>query len=241
MKKVTVIAHITGSLVLLSASAFAGIAMDSTRVVFQAADDTTGKSAGITSSSNSLTPYLVKTQILQTPTGDNADTPFLVTPSLFRLEPGSTNQIRIMKKTGELPQNKESVFYLRTIAVPAGEKDNNNQQSNIGGTLQVSTGNIIKLFYRPAGLGMTQQQAMQSLQFSAAGNGLKVTNPSPYYISLDTLNINGHNVAMSIKNGSTMIAPFASNTFANTPHQGRAEWKAINDDGATEVVFGQVR
>ncbi|WP_306297295.1 fimbrial biogenesis chaperone [Morganella morganii] len=98
MEKFTLLRHAVSSLVLLSATSVAGIAIDSTRIIFQAADDTTGKSVGITSSSGSLTPYLIKAQILKTPAGEQADTPFLVTPSLFRLEPGSTNQIRIMKK-----------------------------------------------------------------------------------------------------------------------------------------------
>lgn len=122
MEKFTLLRHAVSSLVLLSATSVAGIAIDSTRIIFQAADDTTGKSVGITSSSGSLTPYLIKAQILKTPAGEQADTPFLVTPSLFRLEPGSTNQVRIMKKNTALPQDKESVFYLRAIATPAGEK-----------------------------------------------------------------------------------------------------------------------
>ncbi|HHR6227729.1 TPA: fimbrial biogenesis chaperone, partial [Providencia alcalifaciens] len=98
---------ICSGLLLLSASSLAGVAIDATRIIFSASDNTTGKSVGITSSSQSATPYLIKAQILQTPYGDNGETPFVVTPSLFRLEPGSTNQVRIMKKNGALPQNKE--------------------------------------------------------------------------------------------------------------------------------------
>lgn len=242
MEKFTLLRCAVSSLVLLSATSVAGIAIDSTRIIFQATDDTTGKSVGITSFSGSLTPYLIKAQILKTPTGnEQADAPFLVTPSLFRLEPGSTNQVRIMKKNSTLPQDRESVFYLRAIATPAGEKNDTQQENNIGGTVQVSSGNIIKLFYRPAGLKMQPEQAMQSLQFSAAGNGLKITNPSPYHITLNSLTVGGHKVPMSIKAGNTMIAPMSSNIYPGAPHQGSAEWKAINDYGGTEVFHGQIR
>lgn len=241
MKKINIIRFIAASIILVSVSSVAGIVIDNTRIIFQAAGDSAGKSIGITSTTNSLIPYLVKAQILKTIKGDDADTPFLVTPSLFRLEPGATNQVRIMKKPINLPHDRESVFYFRTIAVPSGEKNDSTQESNIGGMLQVSTGNIIKLFYRPANLGMTQQQAMRSLQFSSDRNGLKITNPSPYYISLDALKIGDTKIAMSIKNGNTMIAPFSSNTFSDVLHKGRAEWKAINDYGATEVFYGFVR
>lgn len=114
MEKFTLLRHAVSSLVLLSATSVAGIAIDSTRIIFQAADDTTGKSVGITSSSGSLTPYLIKAQILKTPAGEQADTPFLVTPSLFRLEPGSTNQVRIMKKIPHCRRTKNRYF----ICVP---------------------------------------------------------------------------------------------------------------------------
>lgn len=241
MEKFTLLRHAVSSLVLLSATSVAGIAIDSTRIIFQAADDTTGKSVGITSSSGSLTPYLIKAQVLKTPAGEQTDTPFLVTPSLFRLEPGSTNQVRIMKKNTALPQDKESVFYLRAIATPAGEKNNTQQENHIGGTVQVSSGNIIKLFYRPSGLKMKPQQAMQSLQFSAAGNGLQVTNPSPYHVTLKSLTAGGRKVPLSIKAGNTMIAPMSSNIYPGAPHQGSVEWKAINDYGGTEVFHGQIR
>ena len=241
MEKFTLLKHTVSSLVLVSATSVAGIAIDSTRVIFQSTDDTTGKSVGITSSSGSLTPYLIKAQILKTPAGDPADTPFLVTPSLFRLEPGSTNQVRIMKKNAVLPQDRESVFYLRAIATPAGEKNDAQQESHIGGTVQVSSGNIIKLFYRPAGLKMKPQQAMQSLQFSATGSGLKVTNSSPYHVTLNSLTVGGHKVPLSIKAGNTMLAPMSSNTYPGASHQGNVEWKAINDYGGTEVFHGDIR
>lgn len=240
MKK-TLFRLAVGSLVFVSAASVAGVSIDSTRVIFQAADDTTGKSVGIISSSGSLTPYLVKVQILKTPTDNATNTPFLVTPSLFRLEPGNTNQVRIIKKNTQLPQDRESVFYLRAIATPASEKNNTQQENHVGGTVQVSSGNIIKLFYRPSGLQMNPQQAMQSLKFSAAGNGLKVTNSSPYYVTLDSLTVGGRKVPLSIQTGNTMIAPMSSNTYPGARSQGSVEWKTLNDYGGTEVFHGDIR
>lgn len=49
MKKTTVLGLTASSLMLLSASSFAGISIDSSRVIFQAVDNTTGKSVGVTS------------------------------------------------------------------------------------------------------------------------------------------------------------------------------------------------
>ncbi|WP_336194080.1 molecular chaperone [Providencia stuartii] len=241
MRNIRFIQGICSGLLLLSATSLAGIAIDKTRVIFTANDDASGTSVGVTSSSQSLTPYLVKAQILNTPFSDKGETPFLVTPSLFRLEPSTTNQIRIMKTAAALPQDKESVFYLRTIAIPTSEKGLEQPQNNIGGTVQVSTGNVIKLFYRPNNLGMNQQQAIKLLKFTRANNGVTVSNSTPYYITLAELKIAHKNVPLSVKLNNNMIAPFSKYTYSHVPQQGAVEWKAINDYGGVEVFHGQIQ
>lgn len=230
-----------GSLLWLSASCWAGIALDATRIIFSSADDTSGQSVGIISSSDSLTPYLIRAQVLATPYSDEGNTPFLITPSLFRLEPGATNQIRIMKRNVSLPQDKESVFYLRAIAIPTSDKAQTESKNNIGGNVQISTGSVIKLFYRPANLAMPQQQAMSSLIFTRAENGVTVYNPSPYYITLNSLKIANKVIPISVKRGNTLIAPMSRHTYSLAPQQGTVEWTAINDYGGMGVFHGKVQ
>ncbi|MCS3433177.1 molecular chaperone [Klebsiella sp. BIGb0407] len=232
---------LAGGLLWLSASCWAGISLDATRIIFSSTDDTSGQSVGIVSSSDSPTPYLIRTQILATPYGDQGETPFLVTPSLFRLEPGATNQVRIMKKNVPLPQDKESVFYLRAIAIPASNKAQAEGKNNIGGNVQISTGSVIKLFYRPANLAMSQQQAMSSLIFTRSENGVTVYNSSPYYITLNSLKIANTVIPISVKQGNTLIAPMSRQTYSRAPLQGTVEWIAINDYGGMGVFHGKVQ
>ncbi|MEM7863078.1 molecular chaperone [Morganella morganii] len=235
-----IIKYTINSMVLLSASSIAGVSIDSTRIIFQDRNNKSGESVGITSSSTSLTPYRIKAQVLKTPTGESEKTPFIVTPSLFRLEPGTTNKILIIKDNMDLPKDKESVFYLRTIATPTSERNNISQQNNIGGSVKISSGNIIKLFYRPDGLKTTPHQAMKSLQFTIEGNGVKVLNPSPYYVTLNSLSIGGVKVPLSIKTGNTMIPPQSGNFYPNIIQKGKVEWEAINDYGGLEVFYDQI-
>jgi len=230
-----------GGLLWLSASSWAGIALDATRIILSSADDISGQSVGVISSSDSSTPYLIRTQILTTPYSDEGSPPFLVTPSLFRLEPGATNQVRIMKKNVSLPQDKESVFYLRAIAIPTSDKAQAESKSNIGGNVQISTGSIIKLFYRPAHLAMPQQQAMESLIFTRSENGITVYNPSPYYITLNSLKIANTVIPISVKQGNTLIAPMSRQTYSRAPQHGAVEWTAINDYGGMGVFHGKVQ
>lgn len=216
--------------------------MDSSRLVFSALSGTQGQIIGVTSSAQSTVPYLVKAQVLGDVQGTNIQTPFSVTPSLFRLEIGATNQLRIIK-TGDqvLPNDKESLFYLRVMALPAEQKNTNTASANVGSSIVVSTGNIIKLFYRPQEFSISQQQAMSSLQFTQQGQILKVNNPSPYFITLSSLSVGGKNVNINVSRQNTMIAPFGTLTYPNINVAGKVTWQAINDYGGVEKFHGDVQ
>jgi P pilus assembly chaperone PapD len=220
----------------------AGISLNSTRIVFSSADDTKGQSIGVSSSTSSTTPYLVKAQVLGDVRGNQMETPFSVTPSLFRLEPGATNQLRIVK-TGStaLAKDKESLFYLRVMALPAGKGNESEGKTELGGAITVSTGSVIKLFYRPSGLSTTQQQAMAALQFSKQGQSLRVNNPSPYYVTLTSLHVGGKAVSLSSRQQNTMIAPFGQMLYTGANTGGQVTWQAINDFGGTEKFNGTIQ
>lgn len=228
-------------LLLVAAPAMAGISADATRIIFQVDNAPQGKSIGLTSSVASLSPYLVKTQVTQDMQGLLTQVPFVTTPSLFRLEPGTTNQIRMMKTPGDLPRDRESLFYFRAVAMPAGFGDTFSSPPAVSGALQVATATVIKLFYRPGGLTMPQPQAMGKLQFSADRQGLKVINPTPYYITLHSLRVGHTPVKLRVDDGSSMIAPYTSTGYRNAPHSGAVEWTTINDYGGTEVFHGSVQ
>ncbi|WP_312872021.1 fimbrial biogenesis chaperone [Serratia fonticola] len=228
-------------LLLATAPAMAGISADATRIIFMASDAKWGKSIGLTSSAASLSPYLVKVQVTRDMQGQPTQVPFVITPSLFRLEPATTHQVRLMKTPGNQPQDRESLFYFRSVAMPAGTADTSSSRPAVSGALQVATATVIKLFYRPDGLAMPQPQAMSKLQFSAGKQGLNVTNPTPYYITLHRLRVGNTPVTLRVDDGSSMIAPYASTTYHNAPRSGTVEWTAINDYGGMEVFHGTVQ
>ncbi len=224
------------SLLTISKFAFAGISLDSTRVIFTESNEKHGQSIGVTSSSNSKEPYLVKVQVLEDISGNKLDTPFSVTPSIFRLEPGSTNQLRILKTGNQkLDENKESIFYLRVIAIPAGKSINSDLDSELGGSIKVSTGSIIKLLYRPSGLDSSLKEAMSGLKFTQNGNVLRLKNNSPYFITLSSLSINNKNLPISVSKGNTTVAPFGEISYGDVNVRAKSiSWEAINDYGGLE-------
>ncbi|HIE0660805.1 MULTISPECIES: fimbrial biogenesis chaperone [unclassified Providencia] len=222
------------------ASVFAGISLDSTRLIFSNTDK--GQTIGVTSSQQSTVPYLVKAQVLDDIKGNNTQTPFSVSPSLFRLEIGATNQLRIIK-TGDqiLPHDKESLFYLRVMALPARHPGNEPSQSDSQSAVVVSTGSIIKLFYRPKNFEISQQQAMSSLKFSRQGQSLTVSNPSPYFITLSSLHVGENNIHLSLEAQNTMIPPFGSVVYPNVNTANKITWQAINDHGGVEKFYASIQ
>ncbi len=227
--------------ILYSMSVSAGIALDGTRIIFNANDISSGTTISVTSSQNSNTPYLVKTAVSLDLNGEKTDTPFITYPSFFRLDPGNTNQVRIQLKQNDFPLDRESLFYFRAISMPTTDSNDKQEKSSVGGSVQLASGNIIKLFYRPNGLVFSQSQAMGKLQFYATQNGVKVSNPTPYYITISNLKVNGKGINIRTNSSSNMLAPFETSIFTSTNRNGDVEWDVINDYGGQEKFHGTVQ
>jgi fimbrial chaperone protein len=222
---------------LLIEPVFASIGVGASRIIFAESDKS--QSVDINNRSHNQ-PYLINVGISDSVTAKATNSAFMPAPALFRIEPDTTNKIRILRKTSHLPRDRESVFYLNILAIPTGKAGQDSDDSTIGGTLQIATGNTLKVFNRPANLPMTHKAAMGKLQFSRAAQGIKVTNPTPYYISLNKLVIDGKAAKLDVIKGTSMMAPFSASQYPLTAGQGKAEWAAINDFGGVETFHGTV-
>lgn len=229
------------TVMLYSIPAIAGISLDGTRIIFQAADEKMGISVQVRSAISSESPYLVKTQVTQDTSGQQIAVPFITTPSLFRLEPGNTNQVRILMVPHNLAQDRESVFYFRATAVPATQTSEQNPQYKLGGELQLASGNVIKLFYRPKGLSETPEKSASALGFSSSAQGIKISNPGPYYLTISSVQINGKAVSIKTYPGSNMVAPFSDSVFPHPKTTGTVQWQTINDYGGLDTFHGKIQ
>ena len=120
-----------------------GIVLQRTRVIY----DASRKEAALpVANKGAETPYLLQSWV------DNIDgksrAPFIITPPLFRLEAGDDSSLRIIKTADNLPENKESLFYINVRAIPAKKKSDDVNANEL--TLVFKT--RIKMFYRPAHL-----------------------------------------------------------------------------------------
>lgn len=213
-------------LMALGTTAQAGVVVGGTRVIYDGAK----KETSINVSNPDKNVYLIQSWVDSdgTRSAGSADkAPFIVTPPLFRLDSNQQNILRIVRAGGNLPQNKESMFWLNIKSIPSANKTQEN-------TLQIAVKTRIKLIFRPAGIKSSLEEAAQSLTWKRMGNQLKVTNPSPNYINFFKVNVNG----VEIKN-ATMVAPQSEASFdlPGNVSGGSLSWQFINDYGGTSKLF----
>lgn len=208
---------IAGCLLSIAQTSWAGVVVGGTRVVY----DGSKKEASISvMNPDKNTPYLIQSWIEDPSAGDTKKAPFIMTPPLFRLDAGQENVLRIIRTGGTFPENKESVFWVNIKSIPSSEKSDENQ-------LQIAVKTRIKLFYRPAGLPGSANDAYKALKFSRSGNQLLVNNPTPYHVSFYRVSVGKE----EIKNAG-MVAPQSSLTWTVPDGAtGAVSWQAINDFG----------
>jgi P pilus assembly chaperone PapD len=114
--------------------------------------------------------------------------PFIVLPPIVRIEPGKGQSWRLVFNGSRLPQDRESLFWFNLLDIPPEPK--NGKAINY---LQLAIRSRIKLFYRPAGVAAEKMAPENALRWALAptGNGLRVSNASARYITIDSITLNG--------------------------------------------------
>ena len=222
-----------------SASCYAdgGLSISQTRVIFEG----NAKNAKVTMNNQSDRVYLINSKVL--PTSDTSrpvteKMPFMITPPLFRLEKDGQNTLLISRRdTSALPVDRESVFYLSFLAIPAVKKNTGADLENGETMTQVSLGirTVIKLFYRPSDLSISAYAAPEKLNFKQQGDRLIVSNPTPYYQTFAQLKVNSHNI--DVRKSGAMIAPYSSQNYSVSEPIKDIHWSVINDQGGISDTF----
>jgi fimbrial chaperone protein len=218
---------------IVSGPAMASVVMLNTRVIYPA----DAKSQTLQFTNNDKIPYVLqlwadKNNPSSTP--DTADAPFMVIPAMFRVEPTTGQSVRLVFTGQNLPQDRESIFYLNTVQIPpknmAGQAENQ---------MTVILRNRVKIFYRPKQIVGGPDQVSKQLHFKLkAVNGswvLQASNDSGYYATvISAAVVSGKKEVAFIPN---MIAPKSSAEW-NLDKKGQAfagadkvKFTLINDYG----------
>jgi len=190
--------YLLSSFLLVAATAHAGVIINGTRLVYQG--DKKESSLGL--SNPDATDYLVQSWVDSG--GKNlAKAPFLTTPPLFRLDAKEDNVLRVVRTGGNLPEDRESLYWLNIKAIPSSK-----QVEGVN-TLQIAINTRIKLLYRPSAVKGRPEDVADKLEWRREGNELVVNNPTPFYMNFQSVTLNGHNVkkaTWAVPKGETHIA-----------------------------------
>lgn len=208
-------------LALFSSAATANIVLNGTRVIYPSdAKDVSFQVNNVGSSSVLLQSWIDDGNADANP--ETIKVPFFLSPPLSRVEPGNSQILRVIYTGNTLPMNRESLFWLNVLEIPpktSATADNKHPQ--------VAFRNRIKLFYRPAGLPGKANEAIQTIAWSTQGRNLQANNPTPYYVSLAYLSVDGKKLE------GTVVAPRATQMFTLPCHAGsKVSGSFVNDYGS---------
>lgn len=206
---------------LFSMQSIAAIQLSNTRVII----DGSRNSGSVTAKNISADPFVIQNWV-EGPNGE-METPFFVTPPLNRLDGNTDFSLNIRKIEGDLPEDRESYFWLNVMEIPKAEKDDSNNL-----TLAIRT--RIKIFYRPAGIG-SPTEVEKVLDWSLIRNGntcqLIVANSSAFNVNFSDILIDSNKTEF----GKGYIAlPFSQQTvdLKSCPTTGQLQANYVNDYGA---------
>jgi len=155
---------------------------------------------------------------------DQKSNEFIVTPPLFVSKPESENKLRIIYAGKALPNDRESLFWLNTKAIPEIEREEI-KDKNI---LQLAVLSRIKIFIRPQGLNFNIEDVPNSFEFKKSQGNIIVNNPSPYYATL--INLEADNEQLN----SIMVPPMGTVMIkVSKPNYSQISYQTINDYGAS--------
>jgi chaperone protein EcpD len=237
---ITTACAVLATLCLGAPHAHASVVIGGTRVVFPAGQGEVTVRLNNAGNRPALVEAWIDTGDVRS-TPDSANTPFLITPPLFRMEPQRDQSLRILFAPGAqpLPTERESLFWLNVLEIPpkpSGAAADRN-------TLQFAIRSRLKLFYRPADLRGDPLKAPGRLAFKAVsdaqGAALEVHNPTPYYITITKLSFGSD--GKDVAGAEGMVAPFGDlrlplKHFAHAPGTGTPiVFTTIDDYGAGDA------
>ncbi len=206
---------------LAQAAEVGGVTVGGTRLIY----DGSKKEASLNVTNTDTNPYLIQSWA-ETENGGAEKAPFIVTPPLFRLDGNQQNLLRIVRTGGNLPEDRESLYWLNVKSIPAGTKTEG------ANTLRIAVKTRIKLLYRPQGLKGTPEEVTNKLTWTQSGTRLTVTNPTPF-----VMNFNQVKVGASEVKDITYVLPMSQATFdVPTAAGGQISWKLISDYGGVGAV-----
>nr|WP_318383682.1 fimbrial chaperone [uncultured Enterobacter sp.] len=204
---------------IFSAESLAGVVIGGTRIIYNS--DKSDVTLSIFNKDVEL-PYLIQVWVDPFSASDAAKAPFTAIPPVSRIEPQQEKILRIIKTQGELPKDRESVFWLNVKNIPPRSTNKD------GSALELAIKTRIKLFWRPSSINIIPENAAPQVKWHREGNQLVAENPTPIHINVMDVSVDGQDIPLNmIRPFETVKLPLPANVSGAT-----MLWHYINDYGA---------
>lgn len=236
MKLTKLATPLLASLLLLTCAAQAAIRPALTRVIALESDKETSIKL---MNDDTKHDYLVQSWI-EDQKGNDKNLPVVLTPPLFKMNAGREGKLRMVILPGQIPQDRESVYWLWIQEIPPVSKSQGNQ-------IQFAVRTRVKVFIRPAALTEKPADTLNKLTWTISHeNGktwLIARNPTQYYASFSELSatVAGKKIMFVDKNE---MVPAKGETRYQIPAEvsgksGTLNYSAINDFGGESGLLHQ--
>ncbi|WP_019467368.1 fimbrial biogenesis chaperone [Dyella japonica] len=182
-------------------SAYAGITINGTRVVYPADQ----REVSLSMVNDGKETRLIQAWVDDGNASERPESskaPFMITPPMARVDPGKGQTLRIMYTGADLPQDRETVFWLNILEIPPKPKAGTDQADNY---MQLAVRSRMKLFYRPKDLQGTADGAIDQLSWrivqEGKGYSAECTNNTPYNVSFSDIIFKGSKPEQSVSKG----------------------------------------
>lgn len=177
--------------------------------------------------------YMVQSWLEDTD-GNDRDIPVVLTPPVMKLEGKKNGKLRLVVMKGNIPQDRESVYWLNLQEIPPKAKDTGNR-------LVIAIRSKLKVFVRPAGFdaqGNVDAPSKLTWKTEKADGKrwLRATNPTKYYVSFGELAVGvPGKKGQRLEDKYRMVPPGGSERYElPTTVKGRnisVTWSGMNDWG----------
>ncbi|HDR2891984.1 TPA: fimbrial chaperone [Enterobacter asburiae] len=200
----------------------AGVVIGGTRIIF--ASNKSDATISIFNKEVNI-PYLIQVWVDPFNKTESVKPPFTAIPPVSRLEPGQEKILRIIKTQGDLPQDRESVFWLNVKNIPPASTKTDSS------TLEIAIKTRIKLFWRPAAIKLIPEGAAPKVKWHRQGNQLVVENPTPIHINVMDISVDGKDITLNmVRPFETLTLPLPAGVAGH-----KLVWRFINDYGAVSA------
>lgn len=187
--------------------------------------------------------YMVQSWLEDT-AGKDQNIPVVLTPPVMKLEGKKSGKLRLIVMKGNIPQDRESVYWLSLQEIPPKAKDT-------GNSLIIAVRSRLKVFVRPVGFnaqGNAEAPSKLTWRIEHAENKrwLRAINPTKYYVSFGELAVGAPGQkGLRLEDKYHMVPPGGSERYelpssikgnkVGVTWSGMNDWGGAGQEHKTEV------